>query len=192
MKHDVINISSCGVNTADAHGSRHWRLGEQMVSFTVTDTEGTHCSQWWNQGKKTSREIWVAWWSFLKTIVQCVLFFKQCPCEASDGSTVTAVPLPELTLSSDHCCGICWCRLRRSLPPGTSIFDQAQKEHWPRCLWVPSATTEGSKSAILAIYSSCQLGSCFLSCWWCARQAWSLLTEMERWKRSTALISKGH
>lgn len=101
------------------------------------------------------------------------------------------IPPPKTAASSPTCAEMRWARWRWSLPPGASIFGGAQTEEWPWCHWVPSATTERSQAAILAIYISCQLGSCFFSCSWCARQAWSLLM-MERKENITAqLISEG-
>lgn len=69
---------------------------------------------------------------------------------------------PVAAASSPTCAETCRGRWGRCLPPRMSVFGRA--EHWPWCQWVPSATTERRQAAILAIYSSCQLESWFLSC----------------------------
>lgn len=117
-------------------------------------------------------------------IIGCLFFIVNlCLCQAENGTKVKAITSckqnwfrpPNTAASSPTCAEMRRSRWGWSLPPRTSIFGGAQTERWPWCRWVPSATTERSQAAILAIYISCQLGSCFFSCSRCARQAWSLL-----------------
>lgn len=89
-----------------------------------------------------------------------------CPCWAEYcGRKVISIfvlsPPANRTASSPTCAEICWGRWRWSLPPRMSIFGRAETACWPWCHGVPSATTQSSQAAILAIYGSCQMGSWF-------------------------------
>lgn len=83
-------------------------------------------------------------------------------------------------------CTIALRQVRREPPTQDGYFWRGTDRILTLVLQGPSATTERSKAAILPIYISCQLGSCFFSCSHCVCQAWSLFWWAGVEHRSTA------
>lgn len=193
--------SGCSwIETLDSQRADGFSLG-------VTDTVRcrTYAQSDGNKGQKNpvvNRQTGITWWGFQMTCLNVLwhanFSFSNCvPAKHKLAlmyklSLFYHLPQTELDSSSEHGClltHMCWGRWRRILLPRTSIFGGAQTEHWPRCRWVPSATTERSQAPILAIYNSCQLGSCFFSCSRCARQAWPLLWWSDGWASQRSRVT---